>query len=220
MYKMDLIKEIEREAKIYFVNARPTHDWSHIERVRGLSERIGVKEDADMFIVRLAVLLHDSGRGLEDKSNGKFCHAEESEKIAREILTKYDLEKNIIDDVCYAISVHRFRKSNSTPKTIESKVLYDSDKLDSIGAIGVVRAYSFSGENGFRLYSDFEEPIEKKGIGTGYEKDHTVVREFLGKLMKVKDKMLTAEGKRIAESRHSFIVGFFDRLKKEVYGQL
>ncbi len=220
MVKDNFIKYIEKEAKQYFENARPTHDWSHIERVKVLSERIGKNENADMFIVRLSVLLHDTGRKLEDETNGKLSHEEESGRIAKEILGKYNLKNYIIEEVCYSIKTHRFRKNN-TPETIEAKVLYDADKLDAIGAIGIARAYSFSGENNQKLYSNNERGRNiKNEIGTGYEEDHTPVKEFLGKLLKIKDKMLTKEGKIIAEERHIFTINFFSRLENEINGEL
>jgi uncharacterized protein len=40
------------------------------------------------------------------------------------------------------------------------------------------------------------------------------------KLLKVKDKMLTKEGKRLAEERHDFMTKFFDRLNQEIDGEL
>ena len=51
-----------------------------------------------------------------------------------------------------------------------------------------------------------------------YTNEDTAYREFNVKLKKVKDRMLTQEGKRIAEQRHRFMVEFFERLNKEVDG--
>jgi len=53
-----------------------------------------------------------------------------------------------------------------------------------------------------------------------YTKEDTAYREFLIKLKDIKEKMLTNEGKRIAEERHIFMNNFFIRLNKEVDGDL
>jgi len=215
-----IIEEIEIEAKKYFEDAMPTHDWSHIERCKKLSERIGKTENVDMSVIKLAVLLHDTGRRLEDETSGKIPHEKEGERIARKILEEYNLENSIIEKVCYCIRMHRFRGNNSMPETIEARVLYDTDKLDAIGAIGIARSYSFSGENHQKLYSEYGRDGNIDSIGSGYESEHNPVKEFLGKLIKVKDKMLTKEGKKIAEERHKFMIEFFDRLNKEIEGEL
>jgi uncharacterized protein len=208
-----LIEKIKEESKKYFENARPTHDWTHVERVMKLSERIGRSENADLLTIRLAVLLHDTERIREDKYNGKVCHARESVETARKILEKYNLKEELIKNVCHCIETHRFRNGNE-PKTKEAKVLYDADKLDSVGAIGIARAYSFSGENNQKLYSAFEDCEPR----TGYESNYTPVKEFYSKLLKVKKKMFTEEGRKIAEERHKFMIEFFNRLKMELEG--
>lgn len=211
-----LIQRIEQEAKEYFENASPCHDWSHIERVNELVNYIGQKEQADLTILQLAALLHDIGREKEKKSNGEICHAEEGSKLAKNILKSYEIDKQIIEQVCHCIETHRFRNEKQ-PQTIEAKVLYDADKIDSIGAIGIARAYSWAGEHKQNLYSNFSEEGE---AGTGYGNNHTPVREFYAKLRNVKNKMLTKTGKEIAQRRHNFTVKFFERLKRESIGEI
>ena len=115
----------------------------------------------------------------------------------------------------HCIECHRFRK-NKPPISIEAKILFDADKLDSIGAIGIGRAFSFAGGVGARLHiKDIDITKTKE-----YSVDDCAYREFLVKLIKLKDRMLTKEGKRIAKERHNFMVEFFDRLNKEVDGEL
>jgi len=210
---MDLTEKIKNEAKNYFHNARGSHDWDHTERVYNLCLRIGKKEAADIEILKLAAILHDIGRGYEDKTNGKICHAEKGAFLAKKVLEKYNLDKVKIDEICHCIECHRFR-GNRIPLSKEAKVLFDADKLDSIGAIGIGRTFLFAGEVGARLHNK-DIDIEKT---QPYTTDDTGYREFMVKLRKIKDRMLTKEGKRIAKGRHDFMVKFFDRLNKEVDG--
>jgi uncharacterized protein len=206
---------IKEEAKKYFWSARGSHDWDHTERVYGLCLKIGKKEKANLSLLRLAAILHDIGREEEDRSDGRICHSQRGAELAGRILEKYGVEKKKIREVVHCIASHRFRK-NTKPQTKEAMVLFDADKLDSIGAVGVGRAFLFAGEVGARLHN--------KGIVVSwtkpYTKEDTAYREFLVKLRKIKDRMYTKEGKRMARERHKYMADFFARLNKEVDGIL
>jgi uncharacterized protein len=212
---MDVLVQIKKEAKRYFENAKGSHDWEHTERVCNLCIHIGKEEKADIEILKLAAILHDIGREYQDKTNGRVCHAEKGALLARELLGKHAMDKERIDKVIHCIECHRFR-GDRIPQSKEAKVLYDADKLDSIGAVGIGRAFLFAGEVGAQLHN-IGVDVEKT---EPYTKEDTAYREFMVKLKKVKDKMLTEEGKRIAEERHAFMEEFFDRLNKEVEGNL
>ena len=210
---MDVLVQIKIEAKRYFENAKGSHDWEHTERVYNLCMHIGKEEKADIGILKLAAILHDIGREYQDKTNGRVCHAEKGALLARELLGKHAMDKERIDKVIHCIECHRFR-GDRIPQSKEAKVLYDADKLDSIGAVGIGRAFLFAGEVGAQLHN-IGVDVEKT---EPYTKEDTAYREFMFKLKKVKDKMLTEEGKRIAEERHAFMEEFFDRLNKEING--
>ncbi len=191
------------------------HELEHTERVYKLAMRIGEKENADLEILRFAAILHDIARKEEDESNGKIDHAKRGAILAKEILEKYGLPEEKIQKIAHCIETHRYRKSK-TPETKEAKILYDADKLDAIGAIGIGRAFSFAGHLGAKVH-DKNVDIEKT---KEYSVDDSAYREYLVKLKNIKDKMITDEGKRIANERHNFMERFFNRLNKEVDGEL
>jgi len=209
-----VIKTIENEAKKFFVNLHGCHDWSHVERVRKLALKIGRIEGADLRVVEIAVLLHDIGRREEDASKGLICHAEKSAEKSRKLLAKYKLAKQAQENILQAILSHRFRK-NHEPQTIEAKILFDADKLDSIGAIGIGRDFQFAGEVGARLYNLDRENAHKT---KAYSEEDTAWREYVVKLSKIKDRMLTKAGKRLAADRHQFMINFFKQFWREVDG--
>ena len=95
-------------------------------------------------------------------------------------------------------------------------MLFDADKLDSIGAVGIGRAFLFAGEVGARLH----DPAIDIRRTRPYTRDDTAYREFLVKLRRVKGRIFTREGRRIAAERHRFMVAFFERLNKETEGAL
>ena len=210
-----MLKKIEEEAKAALNSARGSHDYEHTMRVYKLAIQIGKKEKADMKILCTAALLHDIGRCHEDKAKGKICHAEEGAKMAEEILKKQNYAPKEIDEITHCIKSHRFRGKN-IPESKEAKVLFDADKLDSIGAVGIGRTFLFAGEIGARLHNPSPD-ISKEAE---YTKEDTAFREFTVKLKHIKDRMLTKEGKRIAKKRHKYMVDFFTRLNRENAGEL
>jgi uncharacterized protein len=120
-----------------------------------------------------------------------------------------------MEGVIHCIQTHRFRK-RVVPISKEAKILFDADKLDSIGAVGIGRAFLFAGEVGARLHNKDINLRKTKP----YTKEDTAYREYLIKLRKIKDRIFTKEGKRIARERHRFMVEFFERLNRETDGRL
>ena len=165
-----------------------SHDEKHVERVVKLARYIAKIEGADIEIVTTAAKLHDIVR---DSKN----HAIESAKMAKQILRKEGRSYEFIDSVTHAIEAHSF-SSSTKPRTLEAKILSDADKLDAIGAIGVARAFLYSGEKG-------------RGI-------EDTLKHFEEKLLKLKDLLYTETAKKIAEDRHAFLELFYNTLNKEL----
>lgn len=212
---MDIIKQIRAQAKDLLANHKGCHDWDHTERVYNLCVHIGCREGVDMEVLQIAAALHDIARDIQTQCKGKICHAEKGAEMAHDILAEYDIDEEKVENIVHCIKTHRFRGGN-IPQTPEAKVLFDADKLDAAGAIGIARAFHFSGEVGGRVH-DEDVNLEK---GAEYSREDTAYREFLVKLSKIKDRMLTDEGRRIAENRHDFMVQFFDRINDEVDGKV
>ncbi|MBN1904276.1 MAG: HD domain-containing protein [Deltaproteobacteria bacterium] len=207
---MEYIKEA---AKKMAAESSGSHDWYHTKRVYDLCMRIGKVEGADLDILGIAAYLHDIGRPFQDRAKGRICHAEKGAELAAEILKKLTIPDAGRKNIIHAIRTHRFRGKN-IPETIEAKVLFDADKLDSIGAVGIGRAFLFAGEVGATLHNPDITPEESES----YSKNDTCYREYRVKLVKVKDRILTKEGLRIALERHAFMESFFERFLKECSG--
>jgi len=211
---MDLLEIIKNEVKNKLAGINSCHELEHTERVYNLAMHIGKKEGADLEILGLAAILHDIARKEEDKSSGQIDHAKIGAQLAAQILQKHNFPKEKIAAVSHCIQAHRFR-NNIIPESKEAKILFDSDKLDSIGAIGIGRAFSFAGHLGAKVHN---ANIDLKNTKE-YSVDDTAYREYMVKLRYLKDKMLTQEGRRIAAERHNFMEQFFERLNKEVNGE-
>jgi uncharacterized protein len=210
-----IVQEIRDYARGHFSDAKFSHDWEHTERVFNLCMHMGKVKGADLEVLAIAAYLHDIGRVHQDKSKGNICHAEEGARMAKELLDKFPIPEDKKENVIHCILTHRFRNSH-VPETPEAKILFDADKLDAIGAVGIARAYLFAGEVGAVLHNKDADPLTTKA----YSKDDTGYREYMVKLRKIKDRMLTSEGRQLAEKRHAFMEEFFDRFIKENEGVL
>ena len=79
----------------------------------------------------------------------------------------------------------------------------------------MARAYLFAGELGACLHNPMVRPEETEP----YSRNDTGHREYVVKLSKIRDRMLTAEGRRLAEERHAFMTQFFNRFLEEYQGK-
>jgi uncharacterized protein len=213
-----IIEEVKEKSRQFFVGASGCHDWSHVERVYNLALKIAGKEKADIGVIKLASYLHDIGRKEEMQSRGKIDHAEKGVELAEKILEEYNLDENVKENILHCVLSHRYRNSH-VPKTIEAKILFDADKIDSIGAIGIGRDFLFAGSSGSNcLYTGNEKKLAKNAREYSYTKEDSALLEYYFKLVRVKSKILTKTGKEIAKGRHEFMVNFFKKFEAEIKG--
>ena len=203
---------IEFARTLYPADADSAHDFDHVLRVVAMADRIAQVERADREVVRAAALLHDIGL-----DEGRAAHETSAAKRAKDILSAQGYDESFCNAVAHAIESHRFR-SGPTPQTLEAKVLFDADKLDAIGAIGVARAFAFGAHRGQKLWGIVPPDYVDQPEGAD-PSQHTAVHEFHLKLSKIKDRMFTAAGKQIAAERHAFMVKFYEQLDQEVSGE-
>lgn len=187
------------------------HDLSHTMRVlRNAELLIRTEQTEHAFAVRTAALFHDFARPEEMASKGALNHALLGAEMVKAELEKTSCNPEFIRIVTNCIRRHRYR-GNDPPQSIEEKILYDADKLDSTGAFGVARAFYFAGGNGAKI----DNPGADALAAEPYGKDDTAYREYLVKLRRIPGKMMTESGKKLASERAAFMTEFFRRLKQE-----
>ena len=141
------------EKYMYSCMKDSAHDPEHIFRVLYKSIKIASKrnENINFDVLIASCLLHDIGRERQYK-NPKICHAEIGGLMAKEYLLKNNWSEKEAEHVNNCITTHRFR-GNNFPQTIEAKILFDSDKLDAVGFLGIARTLLYEGHVGYNLYS-------------------------------------------------------------------
>jgi HD superfamily phosphodiesterase len=111
------------------------HAKDHILRVLRRCIRLGEQLNADLEILVAAVYLHDLGRHyIDDKAHGAL-----SALKAEPVLERINFPQEKRDTVLHAIRVHDVGATPEDRTTLESKILYDADKIDTLGVVGVLR---------------------------------------------------------------------------------
>ena len=156
--KIKKIKEIvEKELSC------SAHNMDHVIRVYNRCLVIAENEDVDLEVVRVAALLHDIARIKEDDdSTGETNHAVLGAEMSESILRELGFPEEKIKHIQDCILSHRYRTGDK-PKTKEAEILFDADKLDVLGAVGIARAFVWVGRNNAHIYRkvDINEYIEE-----------------------------------------------------------
>lgn len=219
-YRTDYLTD--DEARGLYVQGDAAHDFDHVWRVTRMAIRIAQAEGADVTVVRLAALLHDvslAAAGDDDHRVRRHAHHLAAADFAQELLLARGMGTAAVANVVHCIEAHRFRDRSVQPETLEAQCLYDADKLDSIGAIGIARAFAYGGAHGSRLWTEpwtAAPPDDAMPTGAGY----TPVHEYVYKLRRILATLHTPTARRIGGERHRLMVAFFDRLDAEMQGSL
>ncbi|MBR2643027.1 MAG: HD domain-containing protein, partial [Lentisphaeria bacterium] len=187
------------------------HDFDHTLRVVRNAEQL-CKElpEANLQTVLLAALLHDIARPEEDQSKGAIDHAAQGAAMVPELLNPFDLPPELVNHIADIVRTHRYRGTDR-PATLEAEIVYDADKLDSLGAVGIGRAFLFAGKTGARLHNDARTALTSQA----YSVEDTAYREYLVKLRKLPEAMLTRPAWLLARKRADFMKQFFMVLDNE-----
>ena len=205
-------------ARAWYPARDPVHGFDHVERVYRMAERLALAEGADLEVVRAAVLLHDASGSHPAAEAERQAHHHASAGFAAQVLEGEGWPPERIQAVLHCIRAHRFRDRSEPPQTLEARVLFDADKLDVLGAIGIVRTVAYDVVVGAPVYLEPSERFRTTGEKEPGEL-HSSYHEYLFKLSKIKDRLHTPLARALAEERHHFLAEFFSRLGAEERGE-
>jgi uncharacterized protein len=199
------------------LSADSAHDWSHVERVWENARAIAATEPgADREVVELAALLHDI-------ADWKY---HDGDLNAGPVATRAWLNQNgaaasLCDQVAEIVARVSFKGAGvpDDMPTLEGQIVQDADRLDAIGAIGIARAFAFGGHRGRPIYDRDELAVHHDSAAAYFASTSSTVSHFHEKLLLLVDRMHTAGGRRLAEGRHAYMLGFLEQLSGELAGE-
>lgn len=194
----------------YYKAQDPGHDWAHINRVVKTATMLAEQEKADLAVVVPAAYLHDIvnvPKNHPDRARASELTADKAVKLLKE----HGYDESKLSAIRTAIIEHSFSRG-LTPSTIEAACVQDADRLDAIGAIGVLRCAAVNVEMKTSFYDPADPFAQKRDLD-----DKTwMVDHYYVKLLKLAETMRTPAARREGEKRVEFMRAFLEQLRSEV----
>lgn len=190
------------------------HDREHIYRVLYNALDIAKTEETiDYEVLICACFLHDIGRK-EQLENPDLCHAEVGGEKAYQFLLENHFREDFAGKVRACIQAHRYRKSNNNPpQTIEAKILFDADKIDAAGTLGIARTLLYKGQISEPLYTKLSDGRVSDGEN---DSSPSFFQEYKYKLEHVYSHFYTRRGLELAKQRQESARAFYNSMLDEV----
>lgn len=163
------------------------HSYEHADRVYRIATFLAKNEKADVELVQAGALLHDIGRSVGQP------HNETGAKLAVEILEELDYPREKRWKVISTVRLHRL-DSKDKLQTLEEKIVWDADKIDLLGAVGVARGFHWHGKLPF-------EVVVKLAFET-----YTPIYGLLN----------TSSARKLAKKRYEETTSFLSALREEL----
>jgi len=211
------MKEIIEKAKAFAYEIHQGdesgHDWYHIERVH--KNAVAIAQDypqANLLIIELSALLHDI-------ADVKMENHEQLSKRLLEFLQQLSISSEDKEAILQAIaSVSYNGGNNTTPNTLEGKIVQDADRLDAIGAIGIARTFAYGGKKGQAIY-DPSIQVRNTLTEESYRNEKsTSINHFYEKLLLLKDLLHTPKAQQLAEEKQYIMEQFLKHFFNEWNG--
>lgn len=210
---MTRIQNLIALVKPYYNSPDPAHDWAHIGRVAGIAKTLAEAENANIECTLAGVYCHDLinlPKNHPDRKNASSLSAVE----ARPHLLKAGFNDEEIQIIERAIIEHSFSKGLK-PSNIEAACVQDADRLDALGAIGILRCAAVNTQMNANFYDPFDPLAEMRELN---DKSFMIDHYFV-KLFKLPELMTTEAGKKMGEERVTYMKTFLYQLMKEIRGQ-
>ncbi len=187
------------------------HDEHHIYRVLYYALDIAECYEVDIDVVIASALLHDIGRDAQFR-NPSLDHSAVGAEMAYDFIVSSGWSEDKASRIQRSISTHRYRKNNE-PDSIEAKILFDADKLDVTGAVGIARTLAYKGIVAEPLYT-----VDRDGRVLDGTRDDvpSFFQEYNFKLKNIYDGFYTEKAREIACGRKEAAMRFYESMLEEV----
>tara|TARA_Y100000768_G_C23988861_1_gene690726 strand:- start:5595 stop:6230 length:636 start_codon:yes stop_codon:yes gene_type:complete len=203
-------KKLTTLAIPFYEHDDPSHDFAHIKRILKTCTLFGEQLGADLNLLLPAALLHDIVNLPKDHPERKKGSEFAAHK-AEELLLQADYSPAEIAAIKKIIIEHSFSRGEK-PSTLESQILQDADRLDTLGAIGIMRTTTVGSKMGAHYYHP-EDPWAKQ---RDYDDKKYTLDHYFTKLFKLPAMMNTTLGQKEAEKRVLFMQNFLHAFTQEV----
>lgn len=208
-----ILKKAQQWAQDFFTQATKKgilipggHGFDHNQRVAGLSLKLSQMEKKDPFLPILTSLIFDVGRTSNDPSSRTWRHGKISRQIATPFINSLSLNDEHKQLVLNAIEDHP-KLNKDVRRNYLSEIIMDADRLDTIGALGVIRSAAHRWK--LPLYSK-KTPKSSKD-----DKIITIFQDFAIRAVEFEQMFWTKSAHILAKKRIQYLKQFIKQFKKE-----
>lgn len=213
----ELLRRIEADAGLQRVlrvaeaheDGDPGHDLSHSLRVALWTQRLG-GDAIDPREAIAAALLHDAVN-VPKNSPERASASVLSAQLATEVLPGAGFFADAIVRIGQAIEDHSYSRG-AVPRSPLGCALQDADRLEAMGALGVLRMATCGARLGAR-YLDLHDPWARQ---RPLDDRRFSVDHFFVKLLQLEKTLRTEAGRAEARRRSAFMRDFLRELGKEI----
>ncbi len=187
----------------------PGHDAQHALRVARWTLRL-TRGEVPARLALAAAVLHDVVNLPKDSAERSKA-SERSAQVAREWLPRWGFSAHETELVAEAIRDHSYSRG-ATPRTLLGSALQDADRLEALGALGLMRCLSA----GARMQARFFHPTDPWATARPLDDRNYSVDHLFTKLLGLAEGMTTEGGRREAQRRVAFLREFLGALASEL----
>jgi uncharacterized protein len=207
---MKRLQELISLVRPYYNSSDPAHDWAHIGRVAATAKKLCEDQPVNVECVLAGVYCHDLvnlPKDHADRKNASTLAASEAESL----LVICDFSPDEISLIKKTIVEHSFSKGER-PSCLEAAIVQDADRLDALGAIGILRCAAVN----TRMQSSFYDSLDPMAELRELDDRKFMLDHYSVKLFKLPDLMNTSQGKSLAHKRVNFMKEFIQELMGEI----
>lgn len=196
-------KKIAETMRFVMAHTHSQQERDHVRRVLAYTRILAnKKKKINKNTLYMAAILHDIGRTHLAEAYGtagEKGHAAISAAAAYEYLVKEGWSLKKTEKICACIRAHS-RNSGPKPTTREAKILFDADKLDMLGAIGIARKIGYA--------YDEDRPLYTKDRADRFHTDNKTQ-------MTIEEHLFTKKARKIARRRKGIMTAYYRALIDE-----
>lgn len=205
-------EKIAAFAKKIHENNNDGHGFDHVSRVVKLAKQILATEPlADPSLVVAAAYLHDT---YDEKI---CCDVTKQKQNVADFLTSLDFSQEKQDKLFYIIDNMSYSANLLEKKELDinGQIVQDADRIDAMGAWGIVRTLEYGWSKGRTFYDPQILPEKFENKHTYHQNQGTTLNHFYEKLFLLKDLLNTVHARKIAAKRDKIMHDFVTAIEEE-----
>jgi uncharacterized protein len=185
------------------------HGYAHACRVKDLALSFQKKEGGDPRIIAAAALTHDT---IDSKL---FVDQERQITLLKEALASTGYSPKESEEILTIITHLSWHLHDQSEKSLEAKIVSDADRLEALGAIGLIRTIEYGASRGREFYS--LENLKKIDGKTQFDHStETTLSHFYDKLLTLEGTFFTLAAEKEAHKRSEFLKAFLAEFYREL----